>query len=78
MGYWKKIVLAVSDSASNIKNAISKELGWKHFSCFAHTLNLIVNDALHIDAVTEILEKIKIIVGHFKKSCISNEKLMLF
>lgn len=73
-----KIVLAVSDSASNIKNAISTELGWKHLSCFAHTLNLIVNDALQVDAITEILNKIKIIVGHFKRSYISNEKLMLY
>ncbi|XP_018377324.1 PREDICTED: zinc finger BED domain-containing protein 1-like, partial [Trachymyrmex cornetzi] len=77
-GIEKKILLAVSDSANNIKSAISKELGWKHFSCFAHTLNLIVNDALHTDGITEILEKIKIIVGHFKRSYISNEKLMLF
>lgn len=74
----KKIVLAVSDSASNIKNAISKELGWRHFSCFAHTLNLIVNDVLQVDAITEILNKIKIIVRHFKRSYISNEKLMSY
>lgn len=40
-----KIVLVVSDNAANIKGAISK-LELKHFGCFAHSLNLIVQGAL--------------------------------
>lgn len=44
----------------------------------AHTLNLIVNDALRTNAVSEILEKVKNIVAHFRKSSVSNEKLMSF
>lgn len=73
-----KIILVVSDNASNVKNALCKELKWKHFGCFAHTLNLIVNDALHIDGIREMLEKVKNIVARFKRSYISNEKLMTF
>ncbi|KAJ8953453.1 hypothetical protein NQ318_023572 [Aromia moschata] len=40
-GLSEKVILVVSDNASNIKNAIIKDLGWKHFGCFAHTINLI-------------------------------------
>ncbi|CAH1107415.1 unnamed protein product [Psylliodes chrysocephalus] len=39
-----KIILTVSDNAANIKRAVTKELGWKHFGCFAHSLNLVVSD----------------------------------
>lgn len=40
-----KIVFAVSDNAYNIQNALG-QLKFKHFGCFAHTLNLIVQSAL--------------------------------
>jgi len=45
---WKindKIVLVVSDNAANIKGATSN-LHLKHFGCFAHNLNLIVQEAI--------------------------------
>lgn len=74
--YWgleKKLVAAVSDNAANIKHAISTDLGWKHFGCFAHTLNLVVHNALEIVAGT--LEKVKGIVAHFRKSTNSNSLL---
>ncbi|KAJ8875837.1 hypothetical protein PR048_023738 [Dryococelus australis] len=51
-------------------------LAWKHLGCFVHTLNLIVNDALRTDLVSNIIHKVKTIVGHFKRSCVVNEKLM--
>lgn len=72
-----KIVLSVSDNAANIKSAITKELGWKHFGCFAHSLNLVVSDALNISPnISSLIRDLKTIVGHFKRSAISNEKLM--
>nr|CAI5819220.1 unnamed protein product [Callosobruchus analis] len=64
-GLEKKVILAVSDNAANIKNAIAYT-GWKHFGCFAHSLNLTVQGALKV--VHAILEKIKIIVAYFKRS----------
>lgn len=70
-----KIFLAVSDNANNIKNAITKDLGLKHLGCFAHTLNLIVNDSLKVEAIMEIINKIKTIVSHFRRSCSANKKL---
>lgn len=41
----EKIVICISDNAANIKNAINLT-GWKHFGCYAHSLNLIVEVAL--------------------------------
>lgn len=40
-----KILLAVSDNGANVTKPM-KDLGWKHFGCYAHTLNLAVQDAL--------------------------------
>lgn len=73
-----KILLAVSDNAANIKNAISNKLNWKHLGCFAHTLNLIVKDALQNPDIIPIINKVKEIVTHFKKSYVANEKFMTY
>lgn len=67
-------ILIVSDNANNIKNAITKDLDLKHFGCFAHTLNLIVNDSLKVEAITEIINEIKTIVSHFRRSCSAKKK----
>lgn len=67
-----KITFAVSDNANNIKRALSI-LELKHFGCFAHTLNLIVQGALIVES--NLLEKIKTIVTHFRKSTLANKKL---
>lgn len=46
-----KILLVVSDNASNIVGAIT-ELQWKKFGCFAHTIHLVVTDALgHVQQI---------------------------
>lgn len=44
----QSILLGISDNAANIKKAISTDLKWRHFGCYAHTLNLIVDDALKL------------------------------
>lgn len=74
----KKILLAVSDNAANIKSAILNGRGWKFFGCYAHTLNLIVQDALNLDVVKDVLSKIKTIVSHFKRSTKATTKLISF
>lgn len=74
-GLQDKVLLIVSDNASNIKKAISVCLKWKHFGCFAHTLNLIVRDALSIPSVEELINKVRTIVGHFRRSYVSSQKL---
>lgn len=69
----EKVLAVVTDNASNICGAIKEELKWKHFGCFAHTLNLIVQDALKI--IQKLHVKIKTIVTFFKKSHSSKQKL---
>lgn len=70
-----KIVLVVSDNAANIKNAINI-LNLKHFGCFAHSLNLIVQEGLK--SQSNLIGIIKSIVGHFKRNSNSNHKLMMY
>lgn len=41
-----KVNFMVSDNGANVAKAVKEILGLKHFGCFAHTLNLIVEDAL--------------------------------
>lgn len=64
-GLTTKVIFAVSDNARNIEKAI-EDLNWKRYGCYAHTLNLIVTHALN--PVEDIIENIKKIVAHFKRS----------
>lgn len=61
-----------SDNAANIVAAI-KQTEWKHIPCFAHTLNLIVQDSLK--EISDIKCKIKSIVEFFKRSVKASESL---
>ncbi|CAH1107682.1 unnamed protein product [Psylliodes chrysocephalus] len=72
-GLQNQILLAISDNAANIKKAIQDILKWKHLGCYAHTLNLIVGDALSV--VDDFLKKIRQLVGHFKRSTTAAAKL---
>ncbi|BET02152.1 hATC [Nesidiocoris tenuis] len=71
----EKLIFAVSDNASNITNAI-ESLHWKHYGCYAHTLNLIVSKALQ--EVQALLDKVKKIVSHFRRSPVAQEKLLKY
>lgn len=72
-GLEEKIFLAISDNAANIQKAIRDDLKWKHFGCYAHTINLIVRDGLKI--VEPIISKLRTLVGHFKRSSTAMAKL---
>jgi len=69
-----KVVLVVSDNAYNIVGAITN-LKLKHFGCFAHSLNLIVQDALKISTISDTISTVKSIVGHFKRSSNASHEL---
>jgi len=73
-GLQNKIAACTSDNASNITGAISL-CNWRHIGCFAHSLNLAVQHALK--EVQEIRDKVKGIVGHFKRSSQAAAKLKL-
>lgn len=75
---WKieeKINFVISDNATNVQKALT-DLNWKHFGCYGHTLNLIVQSAL--TSVKDTLEKVKSIVQFFKKSTVATEKLLRY
>ena len=74
-GITQKIVAVVTDNASNIVAAIRLN-GWKHVPCFAHTLNLIVQDALKDDPVlSNVSKKCRDIVTYFHHSCKAAKRL---
>lgn len=68
-----KVNFAITDNAANIVKGIKECLGIKHFGCFAHTLNLLVDDALKLWQT--LIDKVKKIVAHFKRSSLSSERL---
>ena len=71
-----KIVCVVTDNASNIVAAVRLN-GWKHMPCFAHTLNLIVQDSINGDSqLTEIQKKCRNIVSYFHRSSKATNKLL--
>ncbi|XP_039605909.1 zinc finger BED domain-containing protein 4-like [Polypterus senegalus] len=67
-----KVVCCVTDDAANITKAI-QNLQWTHNPCLAHTINLIVQDALKV--VKQTVDKVKAIVEFFHESTIATEKL---
>ena len=72
-----KIAACVTDGAANIVKALAKKkdggLGWPHAICFAHTLNLIVQNG--IGAVRPTVDKVKAIVQYFHRSTKASDKL---
>ena len=70
-----KIVCAVTDNASNMVSAI-RETSWRHLPCFAHSLNLVVQDSIKEDTELGVVkEKCKDVVSHFHRSVKSADKL---
>lgn len=74
-GVKDKVILAVSDNGANIKKALENDLGLKHFGCYAHTLNLAVQEALSTPEITDLIERLKQVVRYFKKSTLGWTKL---
>ena len=74
-GISNKVVAMVTDNAANIVAAV-RMTGWMHIPCFAHTLNLVVSDAIKADAsIHGLKKKCKQIVTFFHHSVKSTEKL---
>lgn len=73
-GLSRKILVCVTDNAANIVSAVKDFLKWRHFPCLAHTINLIVQDGLKTESI--LIDKVKSIVSHFKRSTSSMEKLL--
>lgn len=76
-GIMNKVIFAVSDNAANIQKAL-QDVGWKNIGCLAHTFNLLVKDGLKNEEIRNIIDKVRKIVKHFRKSNISSDKLMKY
>jgi len=63
------------DNASNMDKAM-RDAGLKSYGCFAHTLQLVVNDGvLTQKSVSDLLAVCRQTVGHFKRSTVAYNKL---
>lgn len=71
-----KVSMIVSDNCSNITSAVTKVLKMKHYGCYAHKLNLLVQQSLH--PVEDLIKKVKTIVSHFKRSNKASQKLIKY
>ena len=70
-----RVHLIIHDNASNMMKA-SWEAGLTSMRCFAHTLQLVVNEGvLSQHAVIDILAISRKIVGHFKHSTLVYHRL---
>lgn len=70
-----RVHLIIHDNASNMKKA-SREAQLPSMGCFAHTLQLVVNEGvLSQRAVIDILAISRKIVGHFKHSTLAYHRL---
>lgn len=71
----RKVHTIISDNAANIAKAITLT-GKNHLPCVAHTLNLVVTDA--IEDIRTLHLKVKNIVQHFHRSTVAAAKLIDF
>ena len=71
----ESVHLVVRDNASNMVKAM-EDVGFHHLGCFAHTLQLIVHDAVFTQrSVIDTLAVCRRIVGHFKDSPLAYSKI---
>lgn len=71
-------IYTVTDNAANVKAAMRRLPPEKFMSmfCFAHTLQLVVNNAVEaFPGFGRVIKKAKLIVNHFKKSSKDTHKL---
>ena len=76
---WKiekaQVHLVLRDNASNMDKAI-RDAGIASYGCFAHSLQLVVNDGVLIQrSVNDLLAICRQVVGHFKRSTVAYDKL---
>ncbi|KAG5889629.1 hypothetical protein JTB14_025497 [Gonioctena quinquepunctata] len=71
-----KVVAIVTDNAQNMIN-VAEILKIRHLPCFAHTLNLAVQDSFKIPGFEIIISKCKKVVTFFRSSTLAADTLRL-
>ena len=70
-----KVHVILRDNASNMKKAMAT-MGMRSLGCFAHTLQLVVNEGLLSQrSVSDAIASCRQIVGHFKHSPLAYSRL---
>lgn len=72
-GLLEKVTTVVTDNAANIV-LMTNNCGFRHLPCFAHTINLVLQNSLKEIGTT--IRKVKLIVEHFKRSPHATKKLL--
>lgn len=72
---FERVGALVTDNAANMLVA-ARELGITHLSCYAHTLQLAIQDALKVPAIEKALAHARRLVGHFAHSSKSVQALL--
>ncbi|CAL9706231.1 unnamed protein product [Knipowitschia caucasica] len=75
-GIRQKVIAVITDNGANVVAAVNMA-GWTHYPCFAHTLNLVVKDAIKaVPEIVNLVKKCSNIVGYFHHSSKATEKLV--
>uniref|UniRef100_A0A8C5GJC3 BED-type domain-containing protein n=1 Tax=Gouania willdenowi TaxID=441366 RepID=A0A8C5GJC3_GOUWI len=74
-GIADKIVACVHDNATNVTVATSRHLEWESHRCFAHTLQLAVNDGFKLNSIANVVGGASRLVSHFHHSTVASEAL---
>ena len=69
-GIASKVAACVHDNASNILLANSRYLEWESHRCFAHTLQLAINDGFKLGSVSTVVGGASRLLSHFHHSTI--------
>ena len=64
------MIAIVRDNARNMDVAV-QNLGWEDVPCFAHTLQLAINNGLNLSQVSRVTALARKVVGHFKHSVVA-------
>ena len=70
----ERVHVVITDNASNMTKAM-RDASLPQFGCFAHSLQLAINDGLSQRAVIDTIAVCKSIVGHFHRSSIASHNL---
>jgi len=63
-----------TDNATNIVKTVIEDLEITHLPCAGHTLNLAVQSALKVPAISSALSRCKKVVAHFNQSRVDREE----
>ncbi|CAB3251490.1 unnamed protein product [Arctia plantaginis] len=71
-----KVSAVITDNAENMVNAVDLAFGKKHIPCFAHTLNLVAQNAIQqCTNLQNLITKLREIVTCFRQSNIASNEL---